>query len=312
MGLFSKPEVVVLKDSCDSKEYLAKLQKLRTTVQDNSFVAKKIDKEIAITEAGIFGEDSVLFELKNSGMNLVVIRDLYIQTEDGRSAQIDFFVITPYVNVIIECKNLFGNIEINNKGDFIRSFEYKGHRYKEGIYSPITQNERHLEVYKSCWESNKGFVRKLVASKYFTDYNKTIVVLANPKTVVNDKFAKKEIKQKVIRADQLINYLKNLKSDMASSLKTMKESGERIIAMNVQERTDYFKKYEDLVAEVKDEIEVNEEPVKEEPIVKEEDNLVCPRCGGQLVLRTAKKGDNAGNQFYGCSSFPKCRYIRNL
>ena len=47
-------------------------------------------------------------------------------------------------------------------------------------------------------------------------------------------------------------------------------------------------------------------------IDKEEDNLVCPRCGGQLVLRTAKKGDNAGNQFYGCSSFPKCRYIRNL
>ena len=234
MGLFSKPEVVVLKDSCDSKEYLAKLQKLRTTVQDNSFIAKKIDKEIAVTEAGIFGEDSVLFELKNSGMNLVVIRDLYIQTEDGRSAQIDFFVITPYVNVIIECKNLFGNIEINNKDDFIRSFEYKGHRYKEGIDSPITQNERHLEVYKSCWESNKGFVRKLVASKYFTDYNKTIVVLANPKTVVNDKFAKKEIKQKVIRADQLINYLKNLKSDMASSLKTMKESGERILAMNVQ------------------------------------------------------------------------------
>lgn len=312
MGLFSKPEVVVLKDSCDSKEYLAKLQKLRTTVDDNSFVAKKIDKEIAVTEAGIFGEDSVLFELKNSGMNLVVIRDLYIQTEDGRSAQIDFFVITPYVNVIIECKNLFGNIEINNKGDFIRSFEYKGHRYKEGIYSPITQNERHLEVYKSCWESNKGFVRKLVASKYFTDYNKTIVVLANPKTVVNDKFAKKEIKQKVIRADQLINYLKNLKSDVASGLKTMKESGERIIAMNVQERTDYFKKYEDLVAEVKDEAKVDDVPVKEEPIVKEEDNLVCPRCGGQLVLRTAKKGDNAGNQFYGCSSFPKCRYIRNL
>ena len=312
MGLFSKPEVVVLKDSCDSKEYLSKLQKLRTTVHDNSFVAKKIDKEIAITEAGIFGEDSVLFELKNSGMNLVVIRDLYIQTEDGRSAQIDFFVITPYVNVIIECKNLFGNIEINNKGDFIRSFEYKGHRYKEGIYSPITQNERHLEVYKSCWESNKGFVRKLVASKYFTDYNKTIVVLANPKTVVNDKFAKKEIKQKVIRADQLINYLKNLKIDMASSLKTMKESGERILAMNVQERTDYFKKYEDLVAEVKDEAKVDDVPVKEEPIVKGEDNLVCPRCGGQLVLRTAKKGDNAGNQFYGCSSFPKCRYIRNL
>lgn len=34
----------------------------------------------------------------------------------------------------------------------------------------------------------------------------------------------------------------------------------------------------------------------------------CPRCGNGLVLRTAKKGANVGNQFYGCSSFPKCRY----
>lgn len=312
MGLFSKPEVVILKDSCDSKDYLSKLQELRTTVPDSSVAAEKIDKEIAVTEAGIFGEDSVLFELKNSGMDLVVLRDLYFQTGDGRNAQIDFFVITPYANVIIECKNLFGNIEINNKGDFIRSFEYKGRKYKEGIYSPITQNERHLEVYKDCWESNKGFVTKLIAGKYFTDYNKTIVVLANSKTVVNDKYAKKEIKQQVIRADQLVNYLKGLKTDVGSSLKSMRESGERVLAMNVQERTDYFKKFEDLAAEVKTENVETEMPKEEKPDAKAEDNHVCPRCGGQLILRTAKKGDNAGNQFYGCSNFPKCRYIQNL
>jgi hypothetical protein len=313
MGLFSKPEVVILKDSCDSKEYLAKLQELRTTVPDSSVAAEKIDKEIAITEAGIKGEDKVLFELKNSGMNLVVIRDLFIQTEDGRNAQIDFFVITPHANVIIECKNLFGNIEINNKGDFIRTIEYKGRRFKkEGIYSPITQNERHLAVYKDCWESNKGFVTKLIAGKYFTDYNKTIVVLANDNSVVNDKFAKKEIKQQVIRADQLINYLKNLKTDASSSLKSMRESGERVLAMNVQDRTDYFKKYEDLAAEVKTENVTSEAPKEEQTVAKVEEKLVCPRCGGQLILRTAKKGDNVGNQFYGCSNFPKCRYIQNL
>ena len=39
---------------------------------------------------------------------------------------------------------------------------------------------------------------------------------------------------------------------------------------------------------------------------------VCPRCGGKLVLRTAKKGPNIGNQFYGCSKFPKCRGIRQI
>lgn len=210
MGLFSKPEVVILKESCDSKEYLEKLQQLRTKSSDGSLPAEKIDKEIAITEAGIYGEESILFELKNCGMDLVIIRDLFIQTEDGRSAQIDFFVITPYANVIIECKNLFGNIEINSKGDFIRLFDVKGRRYKEGIYSPITQNERHLEVYRACWETDKGLVSKIIASKHFSDYNKTIVVLANPKTVVNDRYARKEIKQQVIRIDQLIIYAYNL------------------------------------------------------------------------------------------------------
>jgi restriction system protein len=35
----------------------------------------------------------------------------------------------------------------------------------------------------------------------------------------------------------------------------------------------------------------------------------CPRCGALMVLRTAKRGGNAGGQFWGCSSFPKCRGI---
>jgi len=36
----------------------------------------------------------------------------------------------------------------------------------------------------------------------------------------------------------------------------------------------------------------------------------CPKCGAELVVRTATKGRNAGNQFYGCSGFPKCHYTR--
>ena len=37
----------------------------------------------------------------------------------------------------------------------------------------------------------------------------------------------------------------------------------------------------------------------------------CPQCGSQLVLRTARRGANAGNKFYGCSSYPACRYTKN-
>jgi restriction system protein len=37
----------------------------------------------------------------------------------------------------------------------------------------------------------------------------------------------------------------------------------------------------------------------------------CPKCNSELVKRVAKKGAQKGNEFLGCSSFPKCRYIQN-
>ena len=37
----------------------------------------------------------------------------------------------------------------------------------------------------------------------------------------------------------------------------------------------------------------------------------CPRCGGNLVVRTARKGKNAGQRFWGCETFPKCRFVRD-
>jgi four helix bundle suffix protein len=33
----------------------------------------------------------------------------------------------------------------------------------------------------------------------------------------------------------------------------------------------------------------------------------CPKCGKPMVLRTAKSGQNAGSQFWGCSAYPDCK-----
>ena len=38
----------------------------------------------------------------------------------------------------------------------------------------------------------------------------------------------------------------------------------------------------------------------------------CPECSSDMVLRTARRGSNAGNQFWGCSSFPRCKGIVSL
>ncbi|MDO8769381.1 MAG: restriction endonuclease [Burkholderiaceae bacterium] len=39
---------------------------------------------------------------------------------------------------------------------------------------------------------------------------------------------------------------------------------------------------------------------------------VCPQCGAEMVRRTARKGKNAGGEFWGCSKFPTCRGVRQL
>lgn len=38
----------------------------------------------------------------------------------------------------------------------------------------------------------------------------------------------------------------------------------------------------------------------------------CPKCGREMVLRTAKSGANQGGQFWGCSRYPQCREIVSL
>lgn len=38
----------------------------------------------------------------------------------------------------------------------------------------------------------------------------------------------------------------------------------------------------------------------------------CPRCGQPMVVRTARTGERAGQQFLGCSAYPECRGSRPL
>lgn len=37
------------------------------------------------------------------------------------------------------------------------------------------------------------------------------------------------------------------------------------------------------------------------------DAKLCPACGQLMILRTARKGSNAGAQFWGCSAYPDCK-----
>lgn len=249
MALFNKlDKPIFLKEESEAKHYISKLKELHSRAPEG--VKGRIEKELKIVTLGELGENNIAFELKNSGIPMYILHDICLETND-LSAQIDYIVVTRKVIFIIECKNLIGNIEINSQGNFIRTYNFNGKFIKEGIYSPITQNERHLEVLKRIKkESKSNFISKMLFDKYFNDNYKSLVVLANPKTVLNSRYAKKEIKDKVIKADQLINYIKevNSKSDLMSlSDKEMKEIADRLLALHKSSKLSFLKKYRELV-----------------------------------------------------------------
>lgn len=243
---------IFLKEDSNTTKYIELLKELQPKA--NGELRKKIDKELKIAEIGLFGEDNIAFELKNSNMPMYILRDIHLEI-DGLNAQIDYIAVTRKLIFIIECKNLIGDIEIDEQGNFIRHYEINGKKISEGIYSPITQNQRHLDILQKIKSENpKNILSALFFNEnIFKNIHKSIVVLANPKTILNAKYAKKEIKDSVIRADQLISYIKNCceKCNEYSWNDTeLKENAERILSFHSPDNNSYAKKYEDFLNEL--------------------------------------------------------------
>lgn len=272
MGLFNRmKEPVFLKESSEAQVQLEKLKELKPLL--NIEGQKIITKDIKCLECGILGEKNIEFELKNSHMPMYILHDIYL--EDGDlSAQIDYLVFTKKICFVIECKNLYGDIEINSSGDFIRTIEFCGRKKKEGIYSPITQNKRHLELMKKIKTDNKNNILiKYMAGRYFEDFNKSVVVLANPKTVLNAKYAKKEVKENIIRADQLVNYIKEMYENSkvaADSEDRMLEWAQSYLKLHRDVEKDYTRKYE----QYKDNVIIPQKPDYEVPTPVEEKSTI--------------------------------------
>lgn len=232
---------------------------------------------------------------------MYVLHDIRLVYEN-RVAQIDFIVITRKVTYVIECKNLIGDIEIDENGNFIRNYEMYGKRIREGLYSPITQNERHLQMIFDIFSNAQGSRLKQHAFErsFFENY-KSLVVLANPRSCISNASRNKAISEQVIRADQLITTLK--KVNQISKNKVMNQHGCITIAEN------FLKLHVPDPATKPQDIVVSPYPTVSP---KQDQVMLCPRCGGKLVLRTAKKGQYSGNSFYGCSNYPKCKFILNV
>lgn len=305
---------VFIKENSDAEEFVKKMKSLSTRASGK--LKDKIEDQISAAEAGLYGERQIAYELRNSGMDMIVAHDLSLEKND-LSAQIDFLVVTRRHVFVIECKNLYGNIEIDDKGNFIRHIG-KGKFYRrEGLTSPVSQNARHLNVLREIRREYKtNFLTQALYEKAFPKIYRSVIVLANPKTVLNDRNAPEEIRKVVIRLDQLVSYIKRIEEADKDLYLCSRDEMHELIGSFLKCRksvmSDYAKKFEALVAEEQRGLNKAKicaaETVVGNPAKNATAERKCPRCGSPLVLRTSRKGENTGKQFWGCSAFPKCWY----
>jgi restriction system protein len=64
--------------------------------------------------------------------------------------------------------------------------------------------------------------------------------------------------------------------------------------------------------EEKTEVLVKRRPMTPFVLGVVEPAVVCPTCSRAMVRRVAKRGENAGNAFWGCTEYPSCRGTRPI
>ncbi len=281
---FSEP--VFIKENLSLPKQIKLLEEWRELVVPEHI--DLIEQDIKKLSSGLTGEKNVAYELKNSYLPIFVLQDIYLKGENDANAQVDFIVIASFGIFVIECKKFVDDIEITNKGDFNRCFKtptgivYK----KEGIYNPVTQNRHHAEMVKKLLLEQTPTLN----TQNLEMLMHSVVVFANPKTVIRDTEAPSEIKQAIVKHDQLTSYLKGFQTqstDMFLSEEEMRKIADILLEKNVEKPMQDAKKYQFKVP-------------------------VCPKCSVPMVKRVAKRGANQGKEFWGCPNYPKCRQIINI
>lgn len=288
MELFKRfNETIFLKEDSNLEKQIKELEEIRPKLK----YTNEIDKDILLLRKGLQGEKDIAFELKNSNLGMYVVHDVTIPFEDLK-AQIDYVIVTKGYIYLVECKNLIGNITVSHTGEFVREYELNGKKYKEAIYLPYSQACRHIEVLKKRWISKNNKLTVKLKEKFFdTLWYKPLVVISNPKSIVNVKYAPKEVKNHVVRVDQLLNYIKNdiyyYDNESFSNQKNMLECASFFVETNTNEYNSIAKKYEKYISKDKNEI-------KEETKFKDAKSLK----ESLIELRTTKSKDMKVSAYY--------------
>ena len=240
---FRFKDTIFYKSNSDLQDKYDALNKLKEEYPNN----EDLLQELYIVKKGLDGENEIAYQLKKSNIGMYVLRDIKVKYED-LFAQIDYVVLTPLCTYFIECKNLVGNIFVNEKGDFIRELVINGKKIKKGMYSPLRQVEAQREVLRKIWESRASTFNKILFSKSFNKYRKVLVVAANQDTILDTSKAPNDMKYKILRADSLIRQIEydfnhRDKDEVLFNKKDLEDAAASYIEISYKEQVDYYDFY---------------------------------------------------------------------
>lgn len=221
------------------------------------------------------------------GYSGMMLQNVYIPKKNGETTEIDLLYITEKGIFVIESKNYSGYIFGNESNKSWTSTYYAGKTWlgqkkieKHHFYNPVWQNNSHIKYLKEFLGNSTLPMYSLIV---FSDHC--------------------EFKDITITSPNIyICY----RSGMNRCIKEIWKTCDKTIPQETIKNT--YNKLSHLTT--------RDKAVKHSHINNIEEkfnsNETCPWCGGKLVLRTARKGNYAGNQFYGCSNYPRCRYTKNI
>ncbi|MBQ3128817.1 MAG: NERD domain-containing protein [Clostridia bacterium] len=260
-------------------------------------------------DVGRFGEYLIYNNLKKfEKVGAKFLFNVYIPKNESETTEIDVLMICSKGIFVFESKNYSGWIfgSENQKNWYQTLPKGRGKSQKESFYNPVMQNRTHIKHLKTLVGEDVT-MHSIIAFSQRCTLKNVEVSSQDVKVIKRDEIfslvteiCKKESTE--ILSEEKINELYNMLYPFTQADETLK-------AKHID---DIKNKLEPKVVETVTEVtqeNKTEEVVTKEVDEKEIEEKICPKCGGKLVLKTASRGANAGNQFYGCSNFPKCRYI---
>lgn len=230
-----------------------------------------------------------------------ILRNVYIPKDNGGTSEIDVLFITQKGMFVIESKNYSGWIFGDEASQYWTAM--LPNRQKNRFYNPISQNRTHIKWLKNFLKEDVPTYSLIVFSER-CKIKKMQVRSADVHVLNRD--ALPTIVREIWSSTQDVLTEVDIER-LYSRLQPLTE----VTREEKQEHVDHIRKRYGMPEQNQRVFRSQEPEVTAEETVKNT-TPVCPRCGEKLILRTAKKGANAGNQFWGCSNYPKCRYIENI